>query len=65
MATRIGPGHRTMAAPILRHPRTRIVRFGSNSPNRLAATTMALPAVSAVITTTLIPIANGTPMVWK
>ena len=54
-----------MAAPIFRHPRTRIVRFGSNSPNRLAATTIALPAVSAVITTTLIPIANGTPMVWK
>ena len=65
MAIRMGPGHRTTAAPILRHPRTRMARLGSSSPNRLADTMIALPRVSAVITTTLIPIANGTPRVWK
>ena len=61
----MGPGHRTTAAAILRQPRTRIVRLGSSRPKRLATTTIALPSVSAEITTTLIPIANGTPRVWK
>ena len=64
--TRMGPGHRTTAAPILRHPRTLIARLGSSTlPNRLATVMIAGPSVSAARTPTVMPIASGTPSDWK
>ncbi len=62
----MAPGHRTTAAPILRQPRTRIGRLGSSIlPNRLATVMIAGPSVSAANTPTTMPIASGTPSVWK
>src|ERR1700719_303074 len=64
-AARIGPGQRTTAVPTRRHPRVFIFRLGSSSPNRLAEVIRAGAMVSAAATATSIPIARGTPSVWK
>ena len=63
--TRIAPGHRTTAAPILRQPRSCILRFGSKSPNRLQMVSSAGAMVSAAMTATSMPMASGMPRVWK
>jgi hypothetical protein len=61
-----GPGHRTMAAPILRQPRIRMARLGSSMvPKRLATVISAGPSVNATNTPTVIPTASGMPNVWK
>ncbi len=66
MPTRIGPGHRTTAAPSLRQPRTRIARLGSSTrPKRLAIVTTAGPRVSAAKTQVTMPMASGMPSDWK
>ena len=66
VATRIGPGHRTTAAPILRQPRTLNARLGSSTlPKRLATVMIAALSVSAAKTPTVMPIASGTPSDWK
>jgi hypothetical protein len=62
---RIGPGQRTIAVPTRRHPRVRIFRLGSNRPKRLPTVDTAGPRVSAAMTATSIPTAQGTPSVWK
>ena len=42
-----------------------MLRFGSKRPKRLPMTITAGPRVSAAMTATKVPTAQGTPMVWK
>ena len=63
--TRIGPGHRTIAVPIRRHPRVRIARAGSNRPKWRPMLSTAGARVSAASNATDTPIAAGTPRLWK
>ena len=65
LATRMAPGQRTVAAPTLRHPRTRMSRLGSSRPKRLATVTTDGPNVIATKISTSMPSASGTPNVWK
>ena len=62
VATRTGPGQRTMTAPILRQPRVRMVRLGSSVlPNLLATEMTAGPNVRAASTATTMPMDSGIP----
>ncbi len=66
VATRTGPGQRTMTAPILRHPRVRMVRLGSRIlRNRVATEMTAGPRVNATRTATAMPIDSGMPSETK
>ena len=66
VATRIGPGQRTTAAPTLRQPRMRMARLGSSSlPKRVTTLMMATISTTPASMTTNMPIARGTPSVWK
>ena len=64
-AANIGPGQRTVAVPMRRHPRVLIIRLGSSRPNRVPTTTTAGAAVSAPATTTSSPKADGMPSALK
>ena len=64
-ATKTGPGQRTVAVPMRRHPRVLIIRFGSSRPNRLATATTAGATVSAPAITTSNPNAEGMPRALK
>ena len=57
----MGAGHRTIAVPTRRHPRTLIFRLGSNRPKRLPTARTAGTSVSATATATNMPTAQGTP----
>ena len=52
-------GQRTVAVPMLRHPRVLIIRLGSSRPKRLPTTRMAGATVRAAATTMIRAIADG------
>ena len=61
----MGPGQRTMAVPMRRQPRVRIVRLGSNRPKWRPMISTAGPRVSAATTATSTPMPAGMPRLWK
>ena len=65
VATRMGPGQRTMAVPMRRQPRVRIGRAGSNRPKWRPMLSSAGARVSAATSATRTPIAAGMPRLWK
>ena len=65
LAARIGAGQRTTAVPTRRHSRPWAARLDSNKPKRLPRKSTAGPSVIAAATKTSIPMATGTPIVWK
>ncbi len=65
LATKMGAGQRTTAVPTRRQNRLCGGRLDSYSPTRLPRNSTAGPSVTAIATTTIMPIATGAPMVLK
>src|SRR3954466_3128666 len=65
LATNTGAGQRTTAVPTLRQNRLWGGRLDSYRPARLPRYNTAGPSVTAMATTTTMPIATGAPMVAK
>ena len=65
LTTKTGPGQRTTAVPTLRQKRLCAGLFDSYSPILLPRNSTAGPRVTAITTTTIMPIATGAPMVAK
>ncbi len=65
LATKIGAGQRTTAVPIRRQNLLCGGRLDSYNPTRLPRKSTAGPSVTAIATTTSMPIATGAPIVEK